>query len=270
MGIKTDTLQKNTAPKAADTLLMAASAGGTAQLTLANLAKFLVEQDNAVKTALSNKAALSAQQTVEKTDVTSRTVEVAAAELPAFITSLPRLVTESLTIKVTSGTVPGNVAVSRFYGPGSLSIAAEDGAEVVLSHAMSISSCQIGVGLTGLRFLNANSAEVILTISGSHAVMSNCVINGNHLISYNYGCLARDGGSVYAINCDITNCQYALGTQSAGIVSALNCTGSGNKVGCYVSYGGMAFLSGTTPDLMGGTANRKESGLIVKSNGTLV
>lgn len=60
MAIKTDELQRASAPKSTDTLLMASctdtDASGTAQLSLADLGRFLVGQDNAVRTALYDKA----------------------------------------------------------------------------------------------------------------------------------------------------------------------------------------------------------------------
>ena len=164
MAIKTDALQQNAAPKGADTLLMAASAGGTAQLSLDRLAEFLTGQDNAVRTALSNKAALSAQQTVEKTGVTSRTVEVAAAELGGYILALPRLLTENLLIK-SSGTV-GNLDIGRFYGSGSLTVEAKEGETLTIGSVYASGDrapiCFRGVQLQGA----APFANTYLTVIG--------------------------------------------------------------------------------------------------------
>ena len=69
---------------------------------------------------------------MEKTGVTSRTVEVAAPELLDFILSLPRLLTENLTIK-SSGTA-GNLDIGRFYGSGSLTVAAKAGETLTIGY----------------------------------------------------------------------------------------------------------------------------------------
>ncbi|MDE6454510.1 MAG: hypothetical protein K2L38_01050, partial [Dysosmobacter sp.] len=80
MSIKTDQLPQNAAPQLTDTLLLADSAGGTAQLSLAQAAAFfgaeMVKAGNPVGAALSSKAALSAQEAVELTAVPSRTLEL--------------------------------------------------------------------------------------------------------------------------------------------------------------------------------------------------
>ena len=123
MGIKATELQATTAPKVTDTLLVANSAGGTSQLTLAQAAAFLggemVKPANPVGAALSSKAALSTQETVEKTAISGREVTVAAAELQVYINALPRLRTENLAITVT-GDLTQKLVLSGFYGSGSL------------------------------------------------------------------------------------------------------------------------------------------------------
>ena len=68
MGIKATELQATTAPKVTDTLLVANSAGGTSQLTLAQAAAFLggemVKPANPVGAALSSKAAIKVPEPI--------------------------------------------------------------------------------------------------------------------------------------------------------------------------------------------------------------
>ena len=68
MGIKATELQATTAPKVTDTLLVANSAAGTGQLSLAQAAAFLggemVKEDNPVGAALSAKAAIKDRKSV--------------------------------------------------------------------------------------------------------------------------------------------------------------------------------------------------------------
>lgn len=68
MGIKATELQATTAPKVTDTLLVANSAAGTGQLSLAQAAAFLggemVKEDNPVGAALSSKAAIKVPEPI--------------------------------------------------------------------------------------------------------------------------------------------------------------------------------------------------------------
>lgn len=267
MAIATSELQQNAAPKGADTLLMANSAGGTTQLTLANLAKFLTEQDNAVKTALSNKAALSAQQTLEKTGVTSRTVELAAADLPAFIAALPRLLTENLTIKV-SGTAAGVVDISRFYGPGSLTVAAAAGQTTSIG-SLYAEGNRAHVSLSGIKFQGAQPfSNTYVTIQNSALfTLNNCSVQGS---GKSYDAMNVSISTVHLNGCGFTGVNKVITPGGGAVISFYNCTGSGNNVGIF-GAGGAVFLMGSTPPLLGGASNgRYNGGLIVKADGTLI
>lgn len=58
---------------------------------------------------------------VNATDISTRAVTVAAAELQAYIDALPRLLTEQITVKVT-GTLSDSLYIQGFYGSGALTI----------------------------------------------------------------------------------------------------------------------------------------------------
>lgn len=267
MAIKTDALQKNAAPQGADTLLMANSAGGTTQLTLANLAKFLTEQDNAVKTALSNKAALSAQQTVEQTGVTGRSVEVTAAELKAFVLSLPRLLTENLTVRA-SGTVAGTLDIEHFYGPGSLTVAAKAGETLTIGSAYAEGN-RAPISFSGIEFQGAQPhSDTFLTIHSSALfTLNGCAVQGT---GKPFDAVNANASTVRLNECGFTGVNRVLIPGAGAVISAYNCTASGNSMGIF-GAGGAVFLMGSTPPLLGGAANsRYNGGLIVKADGTLI
>lgn len=270
MSIKTSELQQLQSILGTDSLLADTAAAGTGRLSLARAAEFfgaeLVKPANPVGAALSNKAALSAQQTVEKAAETWSSKEVAAAELPAYIDSLPRLLTTNLIITVSSGNVPGNLAIKGFYGTGSLTIQVAEGAEVVCQGSVTALNCGLYVDLKGLKLYSANG----IAANASIVTARNCSVNRTETENSSTGAYACHGGALTLYDCALHGYTYALNAQSCGIITAHNCTGSENIYGTMVVMGGIVLLSGTTPDLMGGNANTKGGGIIAKANGTLL
>lgn len=267
MAIKIEELQKAAAPQGTDSLLLESISAGTARLPLADLAKFLTEQDNAVKTALSNKAALSAQQTLEKTGVTSRSVEVTAAELGAFIASLPRLLTENLVVKA-GGTAAGILDISHFYGPGSLTVAAKAG-ETLTIGSLYAEGNRVPVSFSGIKFQGAQPfSNTFLTIHSSALfTLNGCSVQGT---GKTFDAVNTSTSAVYLNECGFTGVSHVLIPGNRALIAAYNCTASGNSVGVY-GAGGAVFLMGSTPELLGGAANgRYNGGLIVKADGTLI
>nr|WP_325235022.1 hypothetical protein [uncultured Oscillibacter sp.] len=266
MAIKIEELQQAAAPQGTDSLLLESVSAGTARLSLTDLARFLTEQDNAVKTALSNKAALSAQQTVEKTGVTSRTVEVAAPELLDFILSLPRLLTENLTIK-SSGTA-GTLDIGRFYGPGSLTVAAKAG-ETLTIGSVYASGNRAPVSFSGSKFQGAQPySSTFLTIHSSALfTLNGCAVQGT---GKTFDAVNASASSVCLNECGFTGVNRVVIPGCGAMVSFYNCTASDNSVGVF-GAGGIVLLAGTTPPLLGGVSNGRHSGgLIVKADGTLI
>ena len=270
MSIKTSELQQLQSILGADSLLADTAAAGTGRLSLARAAEFfgaeLVKPANPVGAALSNKAALSAQQTVEATAETWTSKEVEAAELPAYINSLPRLQTTNLTITVRGGTIAGNLEVRGFYGPGALIIQAKENEEVVCQGRMRALNCGLYVELKGLKLYSADG----IAANASILTAINCSVNRTESENSTTGAYACHGGALTLYNCALHGYTYALNAQICGIITAHNCTGSENIYGTMVAMGGIVLLSGTTPDLMGGNANTKGGGIIAKVNGTLL
>lgn len=214
------------------------------------------------------------QQTVEATSVPSRTVEVAASELPAYIDSLPRMLMTDLTVKVT-GTLTEYLYVNRFFGCGNISIVG--GGECKLQVGVSIRNCSTIVTLRNLELSgHLNGLNNIVDIQYANKVyMTACTVAGSKSANTEeeIGVRADYSSFVYLTNCGISNCNVAVLAGSSSIVSVYNDSGdgfSGNATGPYVSYGGIILLSGATPELLGGTTSAKAGGLIVKGNGTLL
>ena len=278
MAMKTDALQQTSTPKAADSLLLADSDLGTARLTLAQAAAFfgaeLVKAGNPVGAALSGKAALSAQETVEKTNASPRTVELAASELPGFINALPRLLNENLTVKV-SGTLNEYLNIHDFYGGGSIWIEGAGGC--TFQKGISVNGCSNRVTLKNLEFSgHPEINNVIVSIQISRYVsMQFCTILGTRSADSEgeFGVRAELCSLVNVTNCGVRNCKTAMLTSGSSIVTVYsdNEDGfSGSGTGAYAYHGGIVLLAGRTPDLLGGNTNSKSGGLIVKRDGTLL
>ena len=270
MSIKANELQQVAALKGADPLLLGDSAGGTALLPVTELAKFLAEQDNAVNAALLSKAAKSAQETLELTALPSRSVEVAAADLPAYLAALPRLRTENLNITVTRGTVPGALELKNFYGPGFIWLWGSEGVEI--NGPVTISGCAnyIRTGVYSVKGKTSGNAAVHV-ITSPIVALSDITIDGSAIPhSHLIGVRCDSSSWVQLENVEIKNTDLALCSINNGIISAMNCSGSGNVTGCQAVQGGIILLSGKTPDLMGGSSNQKGGGIIVNKNGTLL
>lgn len=208
---------------------------------------------------------------VETVRVPSRTVELEAEELPGFFNALPRLLTENLTVKA-SGTLAAALAVSGFYGPGSIMIEGKTAGGLVIMGSITISDCSVGVHLHFVDITaGSEAAEAVSLFRSFYAFLNGWQITGNHACK---GVLATSGTKAYLLECGIKNCRTALSVDSASIVALSNEASSaggfsGNTVGARVYRGGVILLAESTPELLGGAANAKSGGLIAK-NGSLL
>lgn len=280
MSIKTNELQQMTSILGTDSLLADTAAAGTGRVSAVALAQFmdqeLLKPGTALSTALSNKAALSVQQTVEATNLPSRTVEVAAEDLPAYINSLPRLLMADITIKVT-GTLTEFLYIHRFSGSGSISI--DGNGDCRLQGGVSIRSSSAVVVFRNLEFsLRKDKMQlndiVDIQFSGNVSIRS-CSVAGSESANTEgeVGVRADYHSCAALINCGISNCRIAVISAGSTIVSIYNENRgdfSGNAAGPYVFRGGIILLGGSTPELLGGATSAKVGGLIVKGDGTLL
>ena len=212
------------------------------------------------------------QQTVEQTTEPTRTVEVAAEDLAGSIKGLPRLLTEDLTISVTGTAAIQGIEIVGLYGPGALTIHVVEGAEVTVQIQVWIDACTVPITLEGLRIIGKASpgGSICYVMCSPHVVVRNCVIDRElDINSQKSGVGATNGSNLLLDQCQITNCELAINCHSGSVVIASNCTGANNVMGIG-THGGTVLILGTTPELLGGSANSKGGGLIVKGDGTLL
>lgn len=198
------------------------------------------------------------QDKVLATTTPSRTVTVAAAELPAYINALPRLLNEALTINISSGTVPEGLKINGFYGNGRLNLQPANGASVQIPHGIYVTYCTAYIYLSNLTVSGegyvAGADSALIFVRTANVGISQCTITGN---DNNYGVVIAYQSIGHINSCSITHTAYAVQVNASSISGVYNCTGSNNRIGIRAAYGAAAMLSGTTPELMGGTANDK-------------
>lgn len=199
------------------------------------------------------------QEKVLTTTTPSRTVTVAAAELPAYINALPRLLNEALTINISSGTVPEGLKINGFYGNGRLNLQPANGASVQIPHGIYITYCTAYIYLSNLTVSGegyvAGADSALIFVRTANVGISQCTITGN---DSNYGVIIAYQSIGHINSCNITHTSYAVQVFASSIGGVHNCTGSNNRIGILAAYGAAAMLSGTTPELMGGTTNDKQ------------
>mgnify|MGYP004688442369 CR=1 FL=1 len=87
------------------------------------------------------------------------------------------------------------------------------------------------------------------------------------------GIRSSDGSLVNVITCSVTGCANAIETTTSSIATIAYTTGAkyaNNDTGVCSYNGGIAILGPDVPELLGGTNNRKDGGIIVRQNGTLL
>lgn len=229
---------------------------------------------DAQKTQARTNIAAANRETQDKVfavSVPGRTVEIELSALQSYLDSLPKLLTEDLTIKVT-GSWTGNITVYGFYGSGSLTISGKDGC--TLTGNMTINRCSASMQLFDMAFqapatgLYRNSllyAEV-----NRHLWMQNCSFVGNGACAGVEGYISS---SICVVDCPISDCNIAVESVANGRVVVFNnsvVTYANNTYGASVYRGGIILLGENTPDTLGAATNAHNGGIIAKANGTLI
>lgn len=286
MSIKTSELQQLQTILGADSLLADTAAAGTGRFSAAKLAQFmdaeLLKPGTALSAALSNKAALSTQNTVEATSVPTRTVEVAAADLPAYIAGLPKLLTEKLTVKVTGTATVDYLTIEGLYGSGFLTVIAKADGDTVLKASVRVSACAVPVCFKDIRFQDHNPGGEgnrfgLLVDTGSTVIANGCsftTTDGGTEYNHGYIALKVANGS-YVCTTGIKNasgCACVAQASNSGVIVCSAATVGAlhdNSFGASVWEGGIVYICGASPDTLGGAANVKNTGLIVKGGALL-
>ena len=208
------------------------------------------------------------QEKVLATTTPSRTVTVAAAELPAYINALPRLLTENLTIDVGAGTCTDTLQINDFYGSGSINIRGSSNYGSVFSGGITINHCHIHVDIRGVS-VSANRSSVVDVTTAAYVYLESCKIDGSGATQC---ASAYEGAHLSLASCSLVNCAsgYAILCGHTSIAALSDCNASQNQTGAFVYHGGIVLLAGSTPDTLGGSSNKKSGGIIVNANGALL
>lgn len=207
------------------------------------------------------------------TSTPSRAVTLTAAELQGYLNALPKMLTENITLNVT-GTLDSALSLSGFYGSGSLTI--DGGQAFTLSNsntALYVMHCRIGVSFYNMTILSTTAGgdlgavDTCYLADNSRIDFVRCTIQGG---GYNIGVRLRGVCVTYLQNCTLTGNYIALDSTDGSDAAVINAVCSENTIGGRVYNGGILLLAGTTPELLGGTSNSKQGGIIAKADGTLI
>lgn len=215
---------------------------------------------------------------VHKTNAPARSVTISASELPAYIASLPRLLTDALTINV-SGELTEKLRISDLYGSGQLTIKADALGTAVLGMTQVV-QCRVAVQFCNIAFQEPTegfgNAEAAVHNSASVVYLQSCSITGQYSTAggnSGFGVSVADSGVTYTHELKVSNSKIALRASYGAVLSCYSSDASSfsdNYYGAQVYRGGTILLSGATPNTVGGVANIKDGGLIVSAAGTLL
>ena len=194
-----------------------------------------------------------------------KTVTLEAAELPAYLAALPRLLTEQLEIQV-SGELTETIMMVGFYGSGSILIDGGSDRACTLKNSVYIADCSISIALKRLTFEDPGAGGDVYhtTISAQNArqvYIEECALSSDgtgtavHFSNDSMGWL---------YDCSIQSYGTAVSSIVMSMLGVINVTASGNSTGAYVYNGGIILLHGTTPELVGGVQNTNYGGLIAR------
>lgn len=201
--------------------------------------------------------------------VPTRSISLAASEVQGYLDALPRLLTEGLEIKI-SGTVPETLTIRNFYGPGGLTITNQSGQTYALAKGMLLDNCDIPIIVwrAAITVDTAQETPHCVSISNTkYMYVSNCVLTGN---GASHAVYAMGNQSTVLVGCTMTNHKVCAFAFRGAVLSITGGTFADNTTGAYVYDGGVILLGGTTPNLLGGTANSHGGGVIVSANGTVI
>lgn len=198
----------------------------------------------------------------------AKSITLAASELTAYISAMPRMLTEDITITVTAGTAAQTLDLSNFYGSGRLRLIANG--NVTLAGGVISYFNRIMVSLENFAITGGPSYEKSTVYAYDTAVLylANCTLTASDGIEN--AIQADMHGNVAAGGCSITGYYRAVLAAALSLVNLIDCTASGNTFGVYLFWGGIVLLCGSTPNTLGGNANNKNGGIIVKADGTLL
>ena len=204
-----------------------------------------------------------------RTEAVTRTLT--AGELQAYLDSLPRLLTGNVTVNV-SGTLTEALSLHNFYGPGFLTVQAAENETFTLTKGLKGSNCAVSMILRGFTFTSAegNTGDVLYFADCGAVYLDTCTVTGS---GQDTGISTDRQNQISANSCQFFQLNNVMIVRNNGMVW-INCDSADdchdNQVGAWVWHGGIVLLGGSTPNQLGGSYNKKQGGMIVKADGTLL
>lgn len=212
--------------------------------------------------------------------VTVRTVEIEGSELHGFIDTLPRLLTESVAVKISGSITSGSILyLNGFHGGGTLSLTMMD-SNAVCTSPVNISHNHILVSFNGFHFQDPNpggqtAKTGVYAAYGSQVVLTDCSFSSNGGANNAYTAVdTYEFASVYLSSVSASGCGRVATAGPGCVVVAEKgskpASMQNNSTGAMVWHGGTVILCSGIPETLGGTSNVKSGGMIVGPNGTLL
>lgn len=197
--------------------------------------------------------------------VPTRQLSISGGDLPDYLNSLPRLLTEELVILV-SGTVTQPLSLTGLHGSGGLFLRAAEGGCTV-KNTVSVQNCSVRVVLQNLRFTDQGAAagtyyrSVVLGVNAGQLAVEECTFTGD---LSGRAVLVTNASRGWVSRCTVTGFESGLCAWGYSLLGAEDVSASGNTHGAHLYNGGVLLLTGKTPELLGGAANINSDGLLVK------
>ena len=218
----------------------------------------------------------SVQERLLSSAVPERTVELSADEFPAYISALPRLLSERLTVTVTGTLNLDQTAliVRGLHGAGSLTVRAEETGAFSLTGMLEFLDCSVPVCLKNITWqapANLSKFKSLLTFSNcASGRAETCTFTGNDLCR---AVCADHSSRISLRECRISHFDNTLLASNSSVVTVHVASADhyrNNQIGAYVYQGGIILLSGTVCETLGGSYNTKQGGIIAATTGTLL
>lgn len=207
-------------------------------------------------------------------------INLNASELPVYLASLPRLLTDNYYINLT-GTCSQIVYLNNFYGCGKINLCATNLGDCVFTKNIIIENCSIPVIVEKLKWTlddEATDSTYCIDCISSNMRIFNCSFNGYVAASETKtgnGVTLAYNSSVILSNCAFHDLNIAAHTYLGGYINIscaenLESDYSGNRVGVYLYYGGLVLLGDYVPDTLGGIYNEKNGINAIIKNGKFI
>lgn len=214
------------------------------------------------------------REKVEAASVPVRTINVEASQLQAAIDTLPRLLTEWITLN-TSGTLDAEVELTGFYGSGAIAVVSSLN-NFTLRSQMRIQRCSVPVYIQNLAFQEragafTGNAGMVSGETSSHIYIWKCGFTGLGKDNSVASAVRADSGTNMRIrDVRVSGCRNAALVSASSLLSVEKYTTADfqeNAFGAYVWNGGIVLLGSGVPAALGGLTHRKLGGMIAVADG---